>query len=139
MIDDVELLCSEDYSLENDKVSEQQALQNGMEIVIGDETHLTFDLDGEQELQLFKSRVGILERKGFGPITQITKSKSGNYHAVVIISAEFIPTLIEPLRIAIQACLGSDWKREFLGILKYINNQRGVSKLYRPTPLEVVE
>src|ERR1039457_4707839 len=96
---EVENLCGESYSLHMEKQRIFQATIDEMEIVRGNETTLLFDLDGEHELDVFKARVGILERKGFVPHIVITKSKHSNYHAVVTITST--SPLEEPIRIAI--------------------------------------
>lgn len=130
-------LCGEEYSLKEEKWRIERAEKAGLEIFRGGPNTLTFDLDGEEALAEFRIRVQMLEAKAFQPVVQITKSKSGNYHAVVQILAT--RPLEEPVRIALQAALGSDWKREFLGVLRYIDNQKSVSLLFRPQPLEIVE
>lgn len=134
---EIEELSSEEYSLREEKWRIGQAEKAGFEIFRGDPNTLTFDLDGEEALAEFRVRVKILEQKAFQPVVQISRSKSGNYHAVVKIMAT--RPLEEPVRLAIQACLGSEWKREFLGILRYLNDQKSVSMLFRPQPLEIVE
>ena len=137
--EEVERLCDNNYSLKDERQHILEAKKAGMEIVRGNDRTLLFDLDGEIELETFKSRVGILEKKGFSPKVEISKSKNGNYHAIVRLGMINNDILSEPLRIAIQCCLGSDWKREFLGVLRYLNNQREVSMLFRPQPLEKVK
>lgn len=134
---EIELLTTENYSLQHEKAHIQNAIAEGFEIVRNTNNLLTFDLDGEEALEVFKSRVGFLERKGFEPVITITKSKSSNYHAVVTICSSM--TIPESIAIAIQACLGSDWKREMLGVLRQLNGQKDqVSLLFRPKELEII-
>lgn len=135
---EIEDLSSENYSLEDEQYRIQNVIKNGFEILKGDSNTLLFDLDSEEALKIFQERIAILEKKAFNPIITISKSKSGNYHAVVKLGVDS-NLLVEPLRIAIQACLGSDWKREFLGVLRYFNNQKEVSMLFRPQPLEIIK
>lgn len=133
---EVNKLCEENYSLENEQEHIQEAESKGFEIVRNNSTKITCDLDGEEQLEIFKSRVGFLERKAFDPVVTISKSKNGNYHAVIELSVP-VP---EELAIAIQACLGSDWKREMLGVLRQLNKQKDqVSLLFRPKELEIVK
>jgi len=134
---EVEELCSENYDLRSEKDHIKQAQDMGREIISNDDQTLTFDLDSEEALSTFKGRVGILGRKGFSPSWVISKSKSGNYHAVVKLNNSIVK-IDESIRLVIQACLGSDWKREFLGVLRILNRQPQVSMLFRPQPLEIV-
>ena len=131
-------LCDERYNLwqENTRITEAQ--EDGCEIIRNDSHTLTFDLDGEKQLERFKSRVGILEKKGFSPAIEIYKSRHGNYHAIVKCGESF--ELTEPIALAIQAALGSDWKREILGVLRYLNKQFAQnSMLFKPKNAEVVK
>lgn len=135
---EIEKLCEENYSLQNEMEHIRNAKDAGYEIVKNNSQQLTFDLDGEEALEIFKSRVGVLERKGLSPFVVISKSKSGNYHAVVGLGGG--QNISEALAIAIQACLGSDWKREMLGVLRQLNGQENqVSLLFRPKDLEIIQ
>jgi len=137
-MDVIDRLCSEQYSLAEEQAHIRQAVRDEMEVKRGDEHTLTLDLDDEEALETFKCRVIMLARKGFGPRVEITRSKSGNYRAVVTTAPTF-PPMTEPMRIALQSILGSDWKREMLGCLRVLNNQpNAVSMLFRPQPLERV-
>lgn len=136
---EIELLCTENYSLKHEQQHIEEKLEAGFEIIKNDDYTLTFDLDSDEDLMTFKSRIGFLERKGIGiQSCEITESKGGNYHAVIKTDANV--SISESLRIAIQACLGSDWKREMLGVLRQLNGQKDqVSLLFRPNPLKVIE
>ena len=126
-----------DYSLEREKCCISLAKRAGMEIVEGDEHTLVFDLDSPDAYNMFISRAEFLHAK-FGMIHLVVSySKSRNYHAVATLDPSF-PAVDPVLRIAIQACMGSDWKKEMLGCLRTLNYQASDSRLFRPQPLEVV-
>lgn len=133
---EIEKLSGEGYSLEHEQSRIDHALASGLEVFRPNSHELTFDLDGELELKIFRTRVTFLLRKNLIHEILITKSQSGNYHAVVKLNLNDWVT--EPLRLAIQAALGSDWKREILGVLRWINDVETGSLLFRPLPLEVV-
>lgn len=134
---EVMTFLNEDYSLRREYTCIQEAKRAKMEIVRGDDHTLVFDLDSEEAYQTFRERVHFLEAK-FGMIhLEVTKSKSGNYHALATLDPTFPP--VDPLlSFAIQACMGSDWKKEMLGVLRTVNYQHSDSLLFRPQELEVV-
>ena len=126
-----------DYSMEREKQCIALAKASGLEIVDGDDHTLLFDLDTTEDLLKFKERAEFLRAKFAMVHLMIYKSKSGNHHAIATLDSSF-PSVDPVLRIAIQACLGSDWKREMLGCLRTLNYQASDSKLFRPQPFQVV-
>lgn len=128
---------NEDYSLDREKKCIRLALEANLEIFSRDDHTLVFDLDSEEAYSIFMERVHFLENKFVMQTLIISKSKSGNWHAVATIHPTFPP--IDPVvALVIQACLGSDWKKEMLGALRTIHYKAPDSKLFRPKTLEVV-
>ena len=131
---EIQEFASERYDLREENRRISQAMSKGMAVIRGGKNTLLFDLDTEEALTVFRLRSQILEAKGFSPHIVITRSEHGNYHAVVTVTRD----MTEGIRLAIQACLGSDWKREFLGVLRNLNKQESVSLLFQPQPPVVV-
>ena len=127
----------EDYSLAREADRIRIARHNGCEILSGDDHTLVFDLDSNYARLVFMKRASFLVEKFAMTRLVVSKSKSGNYHAVAELDQR-LPALNPVLRLAIQACMGSDWKKEMLGCLRTINYNSSDSKLFRPQPLEVV-
>lgn len=131
-----DFLC-EDYSMKREEICIAEAKANGLEIIDGDGNTLLFDLGGEEAKKVFLERCSFLEEKFGMESFVISKSKSGNFHALVKLHKSFPP--IDPIICSlIQACMGSDWKREMLCALRTIHYKASDSKLFRPQPLEVV-
>lgn len=126
-----------DYSMKREVECIAIATKQEMEILRGDGHTLVFDLDSEDAYKTFMSRVHFLESKFFMQRLVVTKSKSSNYHAVAYLQNN-IPAISKQMALAIQACMGSDWKKEMLGVLRDWNYQAGDSLLFRPKNLEVV-
>src|SRR6266566_2937238 len=74
--DDIDDLCAENYSLQHEAGRVEAALRAGMDIVRNSPNNLTFDLDSDEALAVFKHRVKFLECKAFQPQVLITKSKT---------------------------------------------------------------
>jgi hypothetical protein len=126
-----------DYSLKREKICIQEARKSGLDILEGDGHTLLFDLDSEESLNVFLQRVHFLESKFAMVHMIVTHSKSGNYHAVCTLDPLF-PSVDPMIRVAVQACLGSDWKKEMLACLRTLNYNQSDSMLFRPKKLQVV-
>jgi hypothetical protein len=126
-----------DYSLKREKWCIRRAEEAGLEILRGDDHTLVFDLDSEEAYKTFMGRVEFLRAKFAMQHLVVSKSKSGNYHAVATLDKAFRP-ISQELALTIQACMGSDWKKEMLGVLRKLNYNSGDSILFRPQPLEIV-
>lgn len=83
----------------------------------GDELQL--DIDAPSDMDIVASMLDVLERNDISvEIKKQTRSKSGNAHLYVRIDW---PSGLDPVtRIALQACLGSDRKRELLSLLRHV-------------------
>ena len=135
---EVQDFLDEDYSLQRERACISQAKREQLEIVKGDEHTLVFDLDSDHALQVFMDRVEFLRAKFGMTNLEVTRSKTqGHYHAVAILDPAH-PPISDVLRLAIQACLGSDWKKEMLGVLRTLNYSVGDSLLFRPSKLTIV-
>lgn len=93
----------------------EQCLSEGLEIIYPNEHELFIDIDSEEDYQRFKDSFEKLSWNINAKIKRDTPSKSGlpNRHIVVE-----MPYYLNPLeRIALQAILGSDPKRELLSYI----------------------
>ncbi len=102
----------------------EEAKERGLVAVLPGDDELFLDIDDRADFRVMKDIIGVLEHNGF-MLAEVkrTRSKSGNWH--VYLRA---PMPLDPvLRIALQACLGSDRKREVLSVLRHLHGN------YSPT------
>ena len=122
------------YVLEKDSERIALAEKAGFEIVRGDDRTLLLDLDTPNAISQFASmRDMVRDKVGFVEVERWpSKSGGGRTHVRISIRDPLSP--IE--RIAVQAMLGSDPKRELLGLLKIRAGINGdPSVLFRPRGL----
>ena len=88
-----------------------------MQCVLPEPNELFVDLDDEGSLVHMHEMLSVLRSNGYGcQVVAITESKSGKGHRHARLKVDH---LLEPIdRIALQACLGSDRKRELLSFLR---------------------
>lgn len=89
----------------------------GLSVVKADDYTLQLDIDSADALNEFYARWDKFN-KWFAGEPIITRSKSNKWHITI---KTLVPLSVET-RIAIQACLGSDYVREMLCILRVIYN-----------------
>jgi hypothetical protein len=88
-------------------------------VVLPGDRELFVDIDSEEGLDTLKTQLHTMRLNGIhAEITRTTPSRTeGHYHVVV----ELMLCALDPtMRIALQACLGSDRKRELLSALRII-------------------
>jgi hypothetical protein len=83
------------------------------------EDELQIDIDDPSDLRLVDDMLGLLAASDVGArVHKITESKSGNSHVYLRLDW---PGPLDPVtRIALQACFGSDRKRELLSLLRHV-------------------
>ena len=88
------------------------------EIVEPESNELFIDIDSESDVGVMSEMVRILRFNGVVvSVERVTPSRTeGHYHAVVKLDRDV--SAVE--RIAFQACLGSDRKRELLSLLRVV-------------------
>jgi hypothetical protein len=91
------------------------ALAAGMTVVEAKPDQLFCDLDNKFDRALFAKRSEALVSNGIAKSWRVTRSKSGNQHGYVTLSASM--PAVE--RIALQSVLGSDRTHEYLNFLSY--------------------
>lgn len=116
------ILTGSEFS-EGQKPSNQyafdRALKEGLRIRLPLGNQLFIDLDGDEDLATFEGLLKILS-DNIGVVDHvITPSKSGLPHRHIIVNLKHKVTMLE--RIALQACLGSDRKREILSFIELSN------------------
>lgn len=102
------------YALELDKQRIEEARKAGFIIVQGDDNTLLLDLDTPESRHQFNAMLPMVHDRFNVKDYQTWSSKSGNTH--VRLTIEKCATPME--RLLLQAVLGSDVKRELLGMLK---------------------
>lgn len=100
----------------------EYADKNGLDILVPDEDELQIDIDTEEQYQQFLKAVENLNYMIMCPfnIVHNEPSKSGLPRRHIVI--KMAEPLDASLRIALQACLGSDLRREMNNIRRVINN-----------------
>lgn len=90
-------------------------------IVLPEPRELFIDLDGLEARSTFEDRLEQLQRYCPAVVTRDTPSRTpGHAHVVIKFDRDLDPVL----RIALQACLGSDRKHEMFSLLRVLLNTR---------------
>lgn len=89
-----------------------QARAAGFEVVFGDDMHLLLDIDAPEPSMQFMAMLPMIYDRFGAAVESQWKSKSGNTHIVMVLS-EPLPILE---RIALQAMMGSDSKKEMMSM-----------------------
>ncbi len=117
-------------TVETDQAIEK-AESEGFEVVKGDSTHLLLDLDTVAQKDQYTALFSMFDQKYGGACEEARwLSKSGNLHVVVKTTQEFEPMA----RLVLQAVLGSDPKREMLGVRRVQAGIEHFSLLFKPRP-----
>jgi hypothetical protein len=127
------------YLTESVTHAAKQALENGFEVVYGDDEHLLLDFDNEAGLQTeppfdapeqYYKQLEVLNANGFYCHEEGRwSSKRFGLHVVVKLDN----FSLEPLgRLALQAAMGSDPKRELLGVLRVLHHVEEPCMLFKP-------
>lgn len=106
------------------------AEQKNCELMIPKENELFLDIDTIRQSDVLKEQLFILDENGINYEKKELISKSGNKH--VIITLPF--NVSDSLRVAFQAALGSDPKRELLACLRILADVEVVTVIFRPKP-----
>lgn len=93
------------------------AAELGLRVRLPADDELFVDIDSDEAFNTMVAMRDVLRESGFGlTLRWITDSKSGYPHQHVCLVAWRALTPLE--RVALQACLGSDRKRELLSFLR---------------------
>jgi len=93
------------------------AEREGLVCVEPEKNELFLDIDNPVDLEHFTAMEAVLENNGFFlKHIKTTVSKGGNKHVYLRVLS--VDELTDIQRIALQACLGSDRKRELLSMLR---------------------
>lgn len=106
----------------------RNAEKSGFEIITDKEYSILLDLDNDESLAHYESIKKIAEDKFAYIEVNRWKSKDGGTHIVGNVSEVYSKTE----RLLIQACLGSDRKRELLALYRLVIECDIISVLFRP-------
>lgn len=101
----------------NNEKAFQFAEDRGLEIYVPNNYTLTLDLDGGSQYEEYKRRIATFRRFFDVCAIEETVSKSGNTHVII----SLMDAMTTPERIAAQAILASDWKREMFSLVRRTN------------------
>lgn len=94
------------------------------------ENEVFCDLDTPEQLDIFNTRYefmrDILDEYTF--TVEFLTSRNGNTHAVVTV----FPAITDEVRLMMQSMLGSDPKREILGLMRYLRHGDAHDCIFRP-------
>jgi hypothetical protein len=114
----------------SDAMTHKMAEEKGLTILIADDNMLQLDID-EYDLTFCKRQIAMAIDlwPGLLGIPQYRRSKSGiNWHVIIPLNCPL--PLLE--RILLQACLGSDIKREMLCYAGHLKGHEHPVVLFRP-------
>jgi hypothetical protein len=116
-------LMTNRYFLENGDQTRQDYIErmeaNGFVIVIPKDNELQIDIDTDEQFQLFLGQIECFIKTINDDIDfQVSPSRNGGAGRHITVELPFTVSTIE--RIALQAALGSDPRRELLSIDRYI-------------------
>lgn len=118
----LEEIQEQEYETLSSEAAVKEAQENGGEVVFPTEFELQLDLDSDQAVDVFKANLPVLEQHLKVKHWGIAPSRSpGKYHVTL--------EMIQPLqsnmeRILLQACLGSDPKRELLSYARVMKRDQ---------------
>ncbi len=110
-----------------EKSPEVEADELGLNVVYPEDDQLLLDIDSDEDAAWLEKMLDVLRENGVElRVEKTTTSKSGNHHVYIRIDRDLTP--IE--RVALQACLGSDRKRELLSTLRIWYTNRAPTVLF---------
>mgnify|MGYP001560624996 CR=1 FL=1 len=103
------------------------AAEAGLSCIEPEERDIFVDLDSQQDEYVMAAILALLKENGyFIDVVKITRSQHGNKHAYL---RGPVP-LSDTERLFLQAILGSDRKREALGLIRSINGFKPVTVFF---------
>lgn len=123
-----------DYTLNRDEILRSKARDLGMIVVKPETDEIFLDIDSpDRDLATLKQNLAILNENGLSfRVKKVTISKSGEGLHVVIGDG---PVLDDWQRVALQAVLGSDLKREALALVHVFQGEKNASVFFEEPAL----
>jgi hypothetical protein len=106
-----------------------EAEEQGFEVIYATANTLLLDLDTPEDIKLFEKQFEILHKEWNAVLTDGWTSKSGEGQHIIITLPE---TWSLEMRIAAQAALGSDRKRELLALKRAYKGVTNPIMLFKP-------
>lgn len=112
------------------------AEEQGLVVVVPEHNELQVDLDDGQSFERLKRTMACLDRNGVKYVASSTNSRSGRVHMHVTLDPDSTSLMTDPvfggpvMRIALQACLGSDPVRELLSLLRLVHRSEMPATLF---------
>ena len=116
-------------TLEEFEASKAAARRRGFEIIEGGPRTLLLDLDSDEALRTYEEMLDLAHQYFGAKEKERWRSKSGKGWHIIL---ETDVSLIGAERIALQACLGSDLKRELLSVADFASGIEEPSVLFKP-------
>ena len=112
---------------------EEVADENGQIVVYPAKNECQLDIDSEEHLKRYKERLSKL--RDYFPMVKAKQTPSrqkGHYH----VTLQFSRDLTMWQRIALQAVLGSDERRELLNCIRALNGDKNPTRLFEDSILK---
>ena len=107
---------------------EKIAEEKNCTLLVPKPNELFIDIDSLDALDEYRKRLQVLRDNDIDHNVRMLTSKSGNKHIIITLPFE----VSDELRVAFQAALGSDPKRELLACLRILAKVEVVTVLFRP-------
>lgn len=123
-----------------------EAEEDGLVVVLPKDNEIQLDLDSDRDFAIYQEMKSVLDQFYYIISEKVEPSRSGlpKRHVTIELSKRYndpSPLLNVFERIAIQACLGSDRVREFLGVVQAKNSDPHptlfLEKMPEVAPLDV--
>lgn len=98
-----------------EKILSEPVPPNGTHIVKPADNEIFVDLDSVEAKQEFEHRMGLLHQLEEAEVTTKPSKRKDHFHVTIKLKRSLSP--IE--RVALQAALGSDWRRELFACIKW--------------------
>jgi hypothetical protein len=102
--------------------------ENNLNVVLPTSNELFCDLDKEDDLNRFLVTSERLKKEGILSAYRFETSKSGNWHGIATTVKEYSL----PEKIALQAILGSDRRREYAAFVAYTKGEVNAVRRFTP-------
>lgn len=134
------MTAAEGYMLRDSEIAVDKALASGMTVVVRGDWQLLLDID-DQDVGNLAERIEQVPAMTGRAVenAEMWRSKSGNIHVAITLQSDPGNPLSSMEAVALQAILGSDWRRESLAVAGVRAGSEYYSVLFRPSGAEVVE
>lgn len=112
----------------------EQARAAGLDVIEPGPDEIFVDLDSQQDQYVMEALLPLFSQNGLAiEVVKVSRSRNGNKHAYLKAGR----SLTDLERVALQAILGSDRKREAMGFLRILNGIAPVTLFFEKPAVTV--